>query len=72
MARTECRRDALTAMVFDLDTMSRDVAMAGGDRTAHGGSPATPDAHDITMKHGRRGMPAWMPGEARGGARRAG
>ncbi|WP_244130208.1 hypothetical protein [Burkholderia sp. BCC0044] len=29
--------------------------MAGGARTARGGSPAEPDAHDITMKNRRRG-----------------
>jgi len=29
--------------------------MAGGARTARGGGPAEPDAHDITMKNRRRG-----------------
>ncbi|WP_175830151.1 hypothetical protein [Burkholderia cepacia] len=51
-------------MVFDLDTMSLDIAMAGGTRTARGGSPARPDAHDITMKNGRRGAPGSPDGPA--------
>ncbi|ARF88350.1 uncharacterized protein BCN122_II1607 [Burkholderia cenocepacia] len=31
--------------------------MAGDARTARGGRPAEPDAHDITMKNRRRGPP---------------
>ena len=53
VARTECRR-CPDCHGFNLDTMSRDVAMAGSART-HMAGAARPDAHDITMKHGRRG-----------------
>ncbi|MCA8273839.1 hypothetical protein LGN17_15190 [Burkholderia sp. AU30280] len=58
-------------MVFNLDTMSRDAAMAGGIRTAHGGSPARPDAHDITMKHARRGLPGQAGGSGQPAARQS-